>query len=776
MSEQCYKLMEFTLENAVLWLVNQVQESSDSCDGGNTATSNALDPRTLATSNISFRDHQEGVAPTPSIPLDPQVLKEQSEPKVQEQILEPSPNQIPKSSDKEEQDNKPPISDQLVPAMEVRYVSVLHSPEVLQPITLLPPTKVLRRITALSSPKDPGITLEPDSPIDPVLDLVGRVQLTLQRAELKARSLHDERVQKAWARSRDLRRDIGRPSVPAAPPGPAHMVHPSTFTSHEGRGGMGAIREEVQNFLPSMSGAMPNVISRVRPYPLLYTPSYLSRNFTSLQRASSGQAAQGLGEHTTCSLPSLLHRVPYSSPDINLHNASKSTPNLNLYNAHYSPPHTNLQRTPYSPPHTNLHRMPYSPPDINVHGFHYSSPPTNLQRTFYSPPHTNLQRTPYSPPHTNLQRTPYSPPHTNLHRTPYSPPGINVHGFHYSSPHANLQRTSYSPPHTNLHSPHYSPPYTNLHRPPYSPLGINVHGAHYSQPHTNLHSTPNPNLSSALYNTYSFLPCGNPYHAAEPWLYQSTPPTQPHPSPLLSCTETYLTHVLQNIQSTVQSLNQRTSLLEGSLTVPVRGPQAPVMALYKSTLEEVQQMRRSLNLFRTQMMDLELTLMRQHEQVYRTRQEREEMERLQYLRSAVRHQLLQLEWQQDTRLYLLDQQMRSARSAGLYRHPMGIHAHALDRLHGGSNVPLKEPVSKLLGEQVSLWQHLGSNSAASPAHSWAAHSSTSSAMRPSSIEEEGLQGFSNRRRSGPRHQIKSHHSRLRDRSKVPSLKKSTRRF
>ena len=656
------------------------------------------------TSNINLRDHQEGLSPTPSISLHPQVLRKgQSEPKGQ--VPESSPNPIPKSADKEE-DNKPPMSDQLVPVMEERCVSVLHVAEVLRPITPLPPTKVFRRISVLSPPKYPGITFEPHSSIDPGLavephcsidpglavelhssidpglavdshssidpslavephssidpglaveshssidpslavephssidpvlavephssidpglavesyspidpglavephasidpglavephssidpglaveshssihpglavqshssidaglvveldssidpglavesyppidpslavephspvdpafvDETSPVQLTLQRAMLKAPSLHHEQVQKALARARDLRRDRGRPSVPAALPGPIRVsslkiqVHPNTeawstaspcFTFKEGQQRVEAITEEEQNFLPSMSRAVLKIPSIVRPHPLLYTPSYLSRNFTSLPRASSGQATQGLSKNTTCSLPSLLHRVPYSSPHINLHSAPFSPPDIKAHGAHYSSPHT------------NLHSVPYHPPDNKAYGAHCSSP------------------------------------HINLHSAPYSPPDNKAHGSHYSSPHINVHRAPYSTPDINVHGAHYSLPHTNLHSTPYSPPNINVDGAPYSLPHTNLHTT----LSSAPYNTYYFVPCGTPYTAAQlshlylPWLYQSTPAPQPCPSALLSCTEEYLKHVLQNIQITVQSLTQ----------------------------------------------------------------------------------------------------------------------------------------------------------------------------------------------------------------------------
>ncbi|KAG5834062.1 hypothetical protein ANANG_G00282740 [Anguilla anguilla] len=250
---------------------------------------------------------------------------------------------------------------------------------------------------------------------------------------------------------------------------------------------------------------------------------------------------------------------------------------------------------------------------------------------------------------------------------------------------------------------------------------------------------PYPLLYTPSYLSRNYSPLQS---APSGWAMQGlgTPLQQTRPSALLSSTEMYLKRVLQDIQNTVQNLAQRSSLLAECLSVPSRGPQDPVMALYKTTFEEVQQMRRSLNVFRTQMMDLELTLMRQHDQVYHhlTQQEREEAEQLQYLRSAVRYQLLQVELQQDERLFLLHQQMRFPRLANLYRHPMGIHGHGLDRLYSASRVPLTEPVSRLLQEQVSLWRDLGSKSAAGSTLSWGVHCSPSSATGPSSTWAHGV--------------------------------------
>uniref|UniRef100_A0A665WDD3 Sperm-specific antigen 2 C-terminal domain-containing protein n=1 Tax=Echeneis naucrates TaxID=173247 RepID=A0A665WDD3_ECHNA len=88
-----------------------------------------------------------------------------------------------------------------------------------------------------------------------------------------------------------------------------------------------------------------------------------------------------------------------------------------------------------------------------------------------------------------------------------------------------------------------------------------------------------------------------------------------------SSTEMQLRRVLHDIRGTVQSLNQ--------------------------SLAEFQQKRQSLNLFRSQMMDLELSIIRQQALVYR---HLSPMEQLQSLRTAVREELQELEQQLEDRL------------------------------------------------------------------------------------------------------------------------------
>lgn len=80
-------------------------------------------------------------------------------------------------------------------------------------------------------------------------------------------------------------------------------------------------------------------------------------------------------------------------------------------------------------------------------------------------------------------------------------------------------------------------------------------------------------------------------------------------------------------------------------------------------------MRRSLNLFRTQMMDLELAMLRQQTMVYHhmTEEERFEVDQLQSLRNSVRMELQDLELQLEERLLGLEEQLRAVRMPSPFR-------------------------------------------------------------------------------------------------------------
>ncbi|KAG7466835.1 hypothetical protein MATL_G00146550 [Megalops atlanticus] len=310
-------------------------------------------------------------------------------------------------------------------------------------------------------------------------------------------------------------------------------------------------------------------------------------------------------------------------------------------------------------------------------------------------------------------------------------PNLRLHTAPHSAPHAMPVRAPcsapYSAPHTGplcspLCSQHRSgSPYGNPHSAPYS-LGYgSARSAPYGAdaPHSFQYRDP----YAAPYSGPAYPPC--PYPPAPPPALVRPP----------SATEMQLKRVLHDIRGTVQSLTQCSSL-QGDPCASVLSPRRSALPLYENTFQELQMMRKSLNVFRTQMMDLELALVRQQDRVYQdfTLEERQDAEQLQQLRSQVRQELQELELQLEDRLLFLDEQLRSSSQASLYRHLMGIRrGHSMDSLYSGSPVNMAEPVSELLREQLSLQAELGyearGNSA--PCLRSASSSGTTSPVRPS---------------------------------------------
>lgn len=123
-------------------------------------------------------------------------------------------------------------------------------------------------------------------------------------------------------------------------------------------------------------------------------------------------------------------------------------------------------------------------------------------------------------------------------------------------------------------------------------------------------------------------------------------------------------------------------------------------------------MRRSLNLFRTQMMDLELAMLRQQSMVYHhmTEEERYEVDQLQSLRNSVRMELQELELQLEERLLGLDEQLRAVRVSSPFRSSALVGmcgSRSADNLSCPSPLNVMEPVTELIREQSYLKSELG---------------------------------------------------------------------
>ncbi|XP_034042195.1 protein ITPRID2 isoform X2 [Thalassophryne amazonica] len=164
----------------------------------------------------------------------------------------------------------------------------------------------------------------------------------------------------------------------------------------------------------------------------------------------------------------------------------------------------------------------------------------------------------------------------------------------------------------------------------------------------------------------------------------------PGSSPGSSSTEMQLRKVLHDIRGTVLGLNQNRPD-----TLAVFSDHRAALPRHQS-LMELQQKRRSLSLFRSHMMNLELSIMQQQALVYKhlSPADRLEAEQLQSLRSEVREELQELEQQLDDKLMELTQ------STGLHRDG------SVDSLSTTSALRAMEPVSDLLQEQLLLQSEL----------------------------------------------------------------------
>lgn len=216
-----------------------------------------------------------------------------------------------------------------------------------------------------------------------------------------------------------------------------------------------------------------------------------------------------------------------------------------------------------------------------------------------------------------------------------------------------------------------------------------------------------PNISGASCSPFT-SPFGCSYshrHAAYPYRACSANPP--------SAIEMQLRRVLHDIRNSLQNLSQYPMMRGPDLAAaPYSTPKSSVLPLYENTLQELQVMRRNLNLFRTQMMDLELAMLRQQTMVYHhmTEEERYEVDQLQSLRNSVRMELEELELQLEDRLLGLEEQLRATHIPSAFRSSALVGmcgSRSADNLSCPSPLNVMEPVTELMREQSYLKSELG---------------------------------------------------------------------
>ncbi|XP_077632445.1 protein ITPRID2 isoform X4 [Crocuta crocuta] len=216
-----------------------------------------------------------------------------------------------------------------------------------------------------------------------------------------------------------------------------------------------------------------------------------------------------------------------------------------------------------------------------------------------------------------------------------------------------------------------------------------------------------PSISGATCSAFAApFGCPNSHrHAAYPYRACSVNPP--------SAIEMQLRRVLHDIRNSLQNLSQYPMTRGPDLAAaPYSTPKSSVLPLYENTFQELQVMRRSLNLFRTQMMDLELAMLRQQTMVYHhmTEEERYEVDQLQSLRNSVRMELQDLELQLEERLLGLEEQFRAVRMPSPFRASAlaGMcGSRSADNLSCPSPLNVMEPVTELMREQSYLKSELG---------------------------------------------------------------------
>lgn len=172
-------------------------------------------------------------------------------------------------------------------------------------------------------------------------------------------------------------------------------------------------------------------------------------------------------------------------------------------------------------------------------------------------------------------------------------------------------------------------------------------------------------------------------------MFAPEPAFPPHS---VSSSEMQLRRVLQDIRGTLHSLGQSGFGAPDVLSERRSVPASP------QSMSELLLKRRSLNAFRSQMTELELSLVREQSQVYRhlSPSDRLEVEQLQRLRAAVREELQELEQQLEDRLLELSPSPHTGLQQG----------SSEDNLSSTCALRAMEPVSDLLREQLLLQSEL----------------------------------------------------------------------
>ncbi|XP_067843775.1 protein ITPRID2 isoform X2 [Heptranchias perlo] len=197
-------------------------------------------------------------------------------------------------------------------------------------------------------------------------------------------------------------------------------------------------------------------------------------------------------------------------------------------------------------------------------------------------------------------------------------------------------------------------------------------------------------------------------------LYPQRPMAHPYrhfPVNPPSAIESQLRKVLHEIRSTVQNVSRVPMFQGNDQSFPYyASSRSSLLPLYETTYQELQIMRRNLNFFRTQMMDLELVMLRQQTLVYQhlTDEERQEADQLQNLRNCVCMELQELELQLEERSFTLEEQLNAPNLYPMFRPQSRAETYINNAdTMSSSSLNVMEPVTELLREQSYLRSELG---------------------------------------------------------------------